>query len=69
MMAIKAVTPSLFLVFVWVVFHGDAVIRNLVDVVKNIIVISDNFLLQDFFDMFSCIVSELKLLFNSILFW
>jgi len=28
----------------------------------------DNFLLQDFFDMYSFMISEMKLLFNSILF-
>jgi hypothetical protein len=69
-MTIKAMTPSLSLVIVFFTycFHSDIITQNIGGVIRHIVMISDNFLLQDFFDIFSCLTSEVRLLLTSIFF-
>jgi len=55
-MAIKDMTPSLSLVLYFdLMFHSDVITQDIGGVIGHIFIISDNFLLQDFY-FFSCII-------------
>ena len=69
-MTIKAATPSYFFVFsFWfVVYIVKLLLETLMVSLDTLLLLVTLFLLQDIFDIFSCIILELKLLFNPILF-
>jgi len=54
MMAIKSMTPRLFLGVFFLIygFHSDIIARNIGDVIRHIMIISDNFFVARFFDFF-----------------